>query len=104
MFNGKKKFVNLTEMRFSSKMKMLIGQLKEMKEGDKAIIYSQFTSFLNILGFALANENMAYERLDGTMAQNKRASSIENFKTSKNVNIFLISLKAGGVGNTFFEY
>eukprot|EP01091_Cochliopodium_minus_P012520 TRINITY_DN3809_c0_g1_i2.p1 TRINITY_DN3809_c0_g1~~TRINITY_DN3809_c0_g1_i2.p1 ORF type:complete len:672 (+),score=231.22 TRINITY_DN3809_c0_g1_i2:113-2128(+) len=102
-FKGTKKFINLGEMKYSAKMNTLVEQLKQMKEGDKAVIYSQFTSFLTLLGFALIREKLEYERLDGTMTQIKRAAAIENFKKNLKVNIFLISLKAGGVGLNLTE-
>ena len=102
-FLGAKKFVNLEEAKMSSKLQILISQLKQLKPGDKAIVYSQFTSFLNLIGLTFEQEKMNYERLDGTMSHSKRASSIHNFKTNPNVNIFLISLKAGGVGLNLTE-
>jgi DNA repair protein RAD16 len=102
-FLGAKKFFNLEEAKLSSKLQHLVGQLKELKPGDKAIVYSQFTSCLTLIGLSLDQQKIKFERLDGTMSQSKRAGSIHNFKTSTEVNIFLISLKAGGVGLNLTE-
>jgi SNF2 family DNA or RNA helicase len=46
----------------------------------------------------LKNENITYEYLDGQSSQKQRQESVENFQTNDNCRVFLISLKAGGVG------
>ncbi len=64
----------------------------------KVVIFSQWTSMLDIIENALNSVNYKYKRLDGTMNQTSRAQSINQFNNDKDVRILLISLRAGGVG------
>ncbi|MCP4049497.1 MAG: hypothetical protein GY730_02165 [bacterium] len=67
-------------------------------EGNKAVIFTQFTGMLDILE-DWAQENSIYlERIDGSVTGKKRIASIERFQSSKEAGLFIISLKAGGVG------
>jgi SNF2 family DNA or RNA helicase len=47
---------------------------------------------------ALKNEGFKFVKLDGAMSRENRSTSIEKFKNDPSVTIFLISIKAGGVG------
>ncbi|KAF5838000.1 P-loop containing nucleoside triphosphate hydrolase protein [Dunaliella salina] len=66
----------------------------------KAVVFSQFTSMLDLVGKAMEQEGLAYLRLDGSVSQKARSSSIEQFSSAcpTSPTVFLISLKAGGVG------
>jgi len=66
----------------------------------KAVVFSQFTSMLDIVGKALEQEGLTYLRLDGSVAQKARSASIEQLSSTCPTSpaVFLISLKAGGVG------
>ena len=67
-------------------------------------MFSQFTTFLDIIQVALTRESLAYARFDGTMDLKKRHAAIKAFKDPKGPDgrlrpmVLLISLKAGGVG------
>ena len=81
----------------SAKLDMLLPQLSEVvDEGHKAIVFSQFTKMLAILRDRLDRENVAYEYLDGRTR--KRREKVEHFQSDPDLKLFLISLKAGGLG------
>jgi superfamily II DNA or RNA helicase len=81
----------------SAKLDALVPQLAEViDEGHKALVFSQFTSFLKILRDLLDREGISYEYLDGQTRD--RASRIERFQKDSGCSLFLISLKAGGLG------
>ncbi|MFH1303202.1 MAG: DEAD/DEAH box helicase, partial [Planctomycetota bacterium] len=81
----------------SAKMDVLIPHLEELiEEGHKALVFSQFTSMLSIVQEHLDQKNIVYEYLDGQTRDRKER--VERFQTDKDCGIFLISLKAGGLG------
>ncbi|KAI7862982.1 SNF2 family N-terminal domain-containing protein [Spinellus fusiger] len=86
----------------STKINALIRHLRLYEqEGHRTVVFSQFTSFLDIIQVALAETNITYARLDGTQSQTHREKVLSEFSsenTSQNVNVLLISLRAGGVG------
>jgi superfamily II DNA or RNA helicase len=83
----------------STKTETLVAQLKELTaEGHKALVFSQFTSFLDIVGDALDRETISYLRLDGKTSNLQRKKLVGQFQNQSDVRVFLISLKAGGVG------
>lgn len=83
----------------SPKIDFLIEKLKELIEvGKSSLVFSQFTSFLDILQKYLDEHGFDYIRLDGSTPVGKRKKLIEKFQTSENPLIFLLSLKAGGQG------
>ncbi|GAB4141329.1 MAG: hypothetical protein Tsb009_11100 [Planctomycetaceae bacterium] len=81
----------------SAKLDVLVPQLEElMDEGHKSLIFSQFTSMLSILRGKLDAANIDYEYLDGQ--SRRRKESVERFQNDPDCKLFLISLKAGGLG------
>jgi SNF2 family DNA or RNA helicase len=81
----------------SAKFDVLLPQLTEVvDEGHKALVFSQFTSFLALLRDRLDREGIVYEYLDGQTRD--RAERVERFNADPDCRLFLISLKAGGVG------
>jgi SNF2 family DNA or RNA helicase len=81
----------------SAKLDVLWRHLREvLAEGHKALVFSQFTRFLGLLRRRLDRLGIAYEYLDGRTANRRRR--IERFQTDDACPLFLISLKAGGVG------
>jgi hypothetical protein len=83
--------------RSSAKLDMLFEQLHDvLEEGHKALVFSQFTSLLNLVGTRLDADGIPYAYLDGKTRD--RAACVERFQTNAEVQLFLISLKAGGVG------
>jgi len=81
----------------SAKLDVLIEQLRAvLEEGHKALVFSQFTSLLGILRVALQTDGIEYEYLDGKT--DDRQARVERFQNDPGCPLFLISLKAGGVG------
>jgi SNF2 family DNA or RNA helicase len=86
----------------SSKLEALLVHLREVvEEGRKALVFSQFTSFLGIVKSALDAESIPYAYLDGKTRD--RAAAVEKFRTDPGCRLFLISLKAGGLGLNLTE-
>jgi hypothetical protein len=81
----------------SAKLELLVEQLRPvLEEGHKALIFSQFTSLLGILRERLQEEGIAFEYLDGKTKD--REACVARFQNDPALGVFLISLKAGGVG------
>jgi SNF2 family DNA or RNA helicase len=80
-----------------AKLETLLPQLKEvLEEGHKALVFSQFTSFLALLRKELDGQGVVYEYLDGKTKD--REALVQKFQTDPTCSLFLISLKAGGLG------
>ena len=80
-----------------AKLETLLEQLAEVTaEGHKALVFSQFTSFLAIIRQQLEHRNLCYEYLDGRTR--KRGEKVRRFQEDPSCPLFLISLKAGGQG------
>jgi SNF2 family DNA or RNA helicase len=85
----------------SAKVDVLVDHLLEVAaEGHRALVFSQFTTFLRRVRERLEAEGLASSYLDGTTR--RRSQVIDGFKQGDDA-IFLISLKAGGVGLTLTE-
>mmetsp|Transcript_11585 Transcript_11585/g.17290 ORF Transcript_11585/g.17290 Transcript_11585/m.17290 type:complete len:1036 (-) Transcript_11585:115-3222(-) len=85
----------------STKTKVLIQALQKIKQVDptfKAVIFSQFTSMLDIVYAVLVKEGYRCSRIDGRMSSINRKKNIQAFAQDPTTKIFLISLKAGGMG------
>lgn len=81
----------------SAKMMLLIEKLKvDVIENHKALVFSQFTSLLKLVAQELETEGYEYTYLDGSTRDRQKV--IESFTEDEDKKIFLISLKAGGVG------
>ena len=84
------------KLQQSAKLELLMDMLPEMlAEGRRVLLFSQFTSMLSLIEAELARRQLPWVKLTGR-SQN-REQLIERF-TSGQVPLFLISLKAGGVG------
>ncbi|MCU1505913.1 MAG: helicase [Microbacteriaceae bacterium] len=85
----------------SSKLDALFDQLEDvLAEGHRALVFSQFTSFLRKAAARLDRQGVAYEYLDGSTL--RRSDVIGRFKNGA-APVFLISLKAGGFGLNLTE-
>jgi len=65
--------------------------------GHKLLIFSQFTSLLDLLEPCLQKESIGFYRLDGTTSKEQRQQLIQRFNNDETP-VFLLSLKAGGTG------
>ncbi len=83
----------------SGKMVTLDPLLKKLKaEGHKVLIYSQFTKVLDILEDYCGKTLLKYVRLDGQSALADRRDIVAEWQTNKELFVFLLSTRAGGVG------
>jgi len=81
----------------SAKLDVLLEQLREIiVEGHKALVFSQFTSLLRIVRDRLDSRGIVYEYLDGHTGN--RQARVERFQNDLECQLFLVSLKAGGLG------
>ncbi len=81
----------------SAKTEFLLPQLSEiLEEGHKALIFSQFTSFLSIVKKQLDDAGQTYLYLDGRTKN--REALVRAFQEDAAAPLFLISLRAGGLG------
>jgi superfamily II DNA or RNA helicase len=81
----------------SAKIDLLLEQLAELvEEGHKALVFSQFTSLLDLVGARLDHAGISWEQLDGRTRNRKK--KVERFQQDPGCPVFLISLKAGGTG------
>jgi len=72
-----------------------------LEEGHKALVFSQFVSLLSIVRRPLDERKVPYEYLDGQTRD--RQERVERFQKDPNCKLFLISLKAGGLGLNLTE-
>jgi SNF2 family DNA or RNA helicase len=84
----------------SAKLEELIREIEENAGHHKALVFSQFTSMLQLIRAALEERGIPYLYLDGSMAAGERKRAVVQFQEEEDTRIFLISLKAGGVGLT----
>ena len=83
---------------FSTKIEFLLIQLEQiLKENHQVIVFSQFTTYLDIIEGFLRQKEWEFARIDGTQGISKRQREVDTFQAGRK-HIFLISLKAGGVG------
>lgn len=83
----------------SPKIEFLSSKIDELvDEGHSALVFSQFTSFLDILEEELVREGIPHFRLDGSTPTPKRKRLVEGFQNGERPSVFLLSLKAGGQG------
>lgn len=81
-----------------SKINQLMEILAELKSGgNRALIFSQFTSFFKLVRKALDAAGESYLYLDGSVSIKQREQLVKEFQEG-NCPFFLISLKAGGLG------
>jgi DNA repair protein RAD16 len=90
----------------STKIEMLVYdlyKLRSKKQTLKSIVFSQFTSMLQLIEWRLRRAGFNTVMLDGSMTPQQRQKSIEHFMTDPDVEVFLVSLKAGGVALNLTE-
>ncbi|KAG8080406.1 hypothetical protein GUJ93_ZPchr0007g3474 [Zizania palustris] len=91
---------NLKDFQTSSKIDALREEVRNMVERDgsaKGIVFSQFTSFLDLIEFSLERSGIKCVQLNGKMNIVEKGRAIDTFTNDPDCRIFLMSLKAGGV-------
>lgn len=82
----------------SVKLEELSREISENIGNHKALVFSQFLGMLALIKEKLHEQGVAYEYFDGSTSAEGRQKAITNFQEDDNCRVFLISLKAGGVG------
>ena len=86
-----------TQDASSSKLNALLELLEETIDGGhRALVFSQFTAMLDLIAAALEEDGILFCRLDGSTKN--REEVVDRFQSDERIPVFLISLKAGGVG------
>ena len=81
----------------NSKIDLLMNLINDNTDR-KILIFSQFTKVLQLIGQKLNENNINYSYLDGKTKAEQRVTLVDEFNNNEDKKIFLISLKAGGVG------
>jgi len=98
--------IKMEDWTSSTKIEMLIYELYKLrskKQTLKSIVFSQFTSMLQLVEWRLRRAGFNTVMLDGSMTPVQRQRSIEYFMNNTDVEVFLVSLKAGGVALNLTE-
>lgn len=82
----------------SIKIEELAREITEDMSNHKALVFSQFLGMLGLIRQKLDALGVKYEYFDGSTSAPDREKAIQNFQNNNEVRVFLISLKAGGVG------
>src|SRR4029079_4125846 len=82
----------------SIKLDELTREITENIGEHKALVFSQFLGMLALIKQKLTENNIVFEYFDGSTAPQERERAIQNFQNNEDCRVFLISLKAGGVG------
>ncbi|KAJ4837190.1 hypothetical protein Tsubulata_030089 [Turnera subulata] len=89
------------DLKDSSKVSELMRCLERIHlsdSGEKSIVFSQWTSFLDLLEIPLKRKGIEFLRYDGQLAQKQREKILKEFNENSEKMVLLMSLKAGGVG------
>lgn len=83
----------------SSKLEQCMEIIKEaVKSGHKILLFSGYTSMFEIIEKELNNEQIKYLKLTGSTKVDERIKMVDEFNQNPEIQVFLISLKAGGTG------
>jgi len=83
----------------SAKFDLLKEKLEELVDEDhKVVVFTQFTGMLDIVQDWLKEQKIYFERIDGSITGKARMSAVDRFQDHTGSAVFLVSLKAGGVG------
>ena len=82
----------------SVKTEELLREVEENTGQHKILIFSQFVEMLQLIRKELKSRKLSFAYLDGSTTLKDRQKAVEDFQSNEETKIFLISLKAGGVG------
>jgi SNF2 family DNA or RNA helicase len=93
ILNDEEKYEN-----HSIKLDELVRELQENIGNHKVLIFSQFLGMLALIREKMNENNIAYQYFDGSYTAIQREKAIQEFQNNEECSVFLISLKAGGMG------
>ncbi len=83
----------------SGKLEQCMDIVREaVSAGHRILLFSQYTSMLQIIEEEFEKQNIEYYKLVGNTKVDKRIEMVEDFNKNEKIKVFLISLKAGGTG------
>ena len=98
--------IKMENWNSSTKIETLVFDLYTLRAKNqtlKSIVFSQFTSMLQLIEWRLRRAGFNTVMLDGSMNPTQRDKSVKYFRNSPDVEVFLVSLKAGGVALNLVE-
>lgn len=100
---AKKKYLRRLDKTWipSAKTLEVIELLTKIRKNDpteKTLVFSQFTSLLDLIEVPMVQNKFKYQRYDGSMSMAERTDAVEAFMEDPEQNIMLVSLKAGNAG------
>ncbi|CAB4429379.1 unnamed protein product [Rhizophagus irregularis] len=96
--DNKEEIGNLNDFKISSKIEALVEFLNQNNDDNKSVVFSQWTSFLDLIEIAFKDANVKFVRFDGKMFRNQREEAVNNFNNDPEIKVLLISLKCGSLG------
>jgi len=88
----------LDQCEIPTKIRALLSELRLCRNGGKSVIFSYWTSTLDLVESVLRDASISYTRLDGQLSTHKRGQAIELFQEDPTVQAILVSITCGGVG------
>jgi SNF2 family DNA or RNA helicase len=100
---AKKRYLRRLEKNFQTSAKIektveLLEAIEARGTNEKTIVFSQFTSLLDLLEVPLSRKDVQYKRYDGSMKRNDREEAVMAFTDDPRFTVMLVSLKAGNSG------
>ncbi|KAL8704575.1 MAG: hypothetical protein Q9201_002267 [Fulgogasparrea decipioides] len=100
---ARKKYVARLRKDWESSAKItrtmdILQEIQDSQKGEKTIIFSQFTSLLDLLEVPIYDKGWKYKRYDGSMSAEARNEAVLEFTDKRECKIMLVSLKAGNAG------
>ena len=87
----------------SIKIRELSRHIREKTGKHKILVFSQFVKMLHLIRDELDKYDISFEYLDGKSSKSGREASVMHFQNNPELRVFLISLKAGGLGLNLTE-
>ncbi|RGP62627.1 hypothetical protein FSPOR_9206 [Fusarium sporotrichioides] len=83
---------------FPTKIQALVTDLRQQPNGNKSIVFSFWTSTLDLAHAALRADRVPCVQVDGTVPEKKRRDIFDRFRSDSSVQVLLLSLSCGAVG------
>ncbi|KAI9677213.1 MAG: hypothetical protein M1829_002787 [Trizodia sp. TS-e1964] len=101
--SSKRKYMRRLEKGWEPSAKVdkcveILENIQNRNDGEKTIVFSQFTSLLDLLEVPISKKQWGFKRYDGSMTSAKRNDAVIDFTDNPAVKIMLVSLKAGNSG------